>query len=335
MIHNNDTSPFVPPIGLALGSGMARGFAHIGVMRALARHNIRPTIVAGTSIGAVAGGCYLAGKMDMLEQWARSLNRRKVLAYMDFRVRSAGLIGGKRLDHLMDEHFGDLRIEQLPHPFIAIATDIVTGHEVWLRKGKLSDSIRASFALPGVFPPVELNHRRLIDGALVNPVPVSACLAMGARLTIAVDLNADLIGKAAKPGQSYQTVTGFDIFNENDVSPEDQKRFKGTLSQRLFRREANSPSLFGVMVSSLNIIQDRLTRSRLAGDPPDVHIKPRIGHIGLLEFEKGEEMIAEGEAAVERAMPEIQAAMDTLLPRAMREESQPEGGRGGPSGTEI
>lgn len=184
------------------------------------------------------------------------------------------------------------------------------------------DAMRASFALPGVFPPVEINHRLLVDGALVNPVPVSACLAMGSRMTIAVDLNADMIGKATKPGHSYQTVAGFDVFNEHDVPAEDQRKVRNTLTQRLFRRESSNPSLFGVMVSALNIMQDRLTRSRLAGDPPDVHIKPAIGHIGFLEFEKAEEMIEEGEKAVERAMPEINSAINILLPRAMREEME-------------
>lgn len=313
---------FQPPIGLALGSGMARGFAHIGVMKGLLKHGIEPHIVAGTSIGAVVGGSYLAGKLDEFEEWALSLNRRTIIKYMDFRARSASLIGGKRLQSVLEEHFGDLLIEELPHPFVAIAADIVTGHEVWLRKGDFINSIMASFALPGVFPPVIINHRTLIDGALVNPVPVSACLAMGSRLTIAVDLNADMIGKTAKPGQGYQTVAGFDVFDEKALSAEDQGLFKGALTKRLFRRSPDNPSLFGVMVSSLNIVQDRLTRSRLAGDPPDVHLKPRVGHIGLLEFERAKEVIKEGEASVERAMPQIKAAMDILLPRAMREEME-------------
>ncbi len=311
---------FKPPIGLALGSGMARGFAHIGVLKGLNKHGIEPTIVAGTSIGAVVGGCYLADRLDEFEDWALSLTRRNLFKYMDFRSRSASLIGGKKLEALMNQHFADLMIEELPYPFIAIATDIVTGHEVWLRKGSFTDAVRASFALPGVFPPVQLNHRNLIDGALVNPVPVSACLAMGARLTVAVDLNADLIGKVAKPGQGYQTVAGFDVLSDQDVTEEDRKLFGGTLTKRLFRRSPDSPSMFGVMVSSLNIIQDRLTRSRLAGDPPDVHIKPRIGHIGVLEFEKAAEMIREGEDAVDRALPRLKAAAEILLPPAMRED---------------
>jgi NTE family protein len=330
-----------PRIGLALGSGMARGFAHIGVVKRLLHHGIRPTIVAGTSIGSLAGACYLSGKMDVFEEWARTLNRRKVFSYLDFRIRSAGLIGGKRLERLMHDHFGGMDVRDLPGQFTAIASDLSTGHEVWLAEGDLIDTLRASFALPGVFPPVELDQRLLVDGALVNPVPVSTCQAMGARLTIAVDLNADMIGKATKPGQKYQTVAGFDVFNDEHVAPEDQKLFHGGITQRLFRRESNSPSLFGVMVSALNILQDRLTRSRLAGDPPDVHIKPRIGHFGLLEFERAEEMIAEGEAAVDRALPELRAAIEVLLggheaaPQKSPQELPDKDGHGAPPMTEL
>lgn len=303
----------IPGVGLALGGGMARGFAHIGVLKTLIKHGIYPSIVTGTSIGSVVGAAYLSRQLDELEDWARSLNRSRILSYLDIRVRSAGLIGGKKLIKTLEEHFGDSEIESLPHPFITIATDLITGHEVWIRKGPLIEAMMASFALPGVFPPVERNGRLLIDGALVNPCPVAPCQALGARMTIAVDLNADLIGKAAKPGQKFQTVAGFDVFNEKDVAKEDQAKFKGSFAKRLFRREDTNPSLFGVMISSLGIVQDRLTRSRLAGEPPDIHIKPHIGHIGLLEFEKAEELIREGEAAAERAMPEIKAAMDVFL----------------------
>lgn len=309
-----DAPKHPPGIGLALGGGMARGFAHIGVLNCLQKHGIRPSIVGGTSIGAVVGACYLAGKLPQFEEWALSLNRFKILSYLDIRVRSAGLIGGARLNSLLMEHFKGMQVEDLPMPFVTIAADLVTGHEVWIRKGSLIEAIQASFALPGVFPPVERNHRFLVDGALVNPVPVNACQALGARMTIGVDLHADIIGKAAKPGQAYPTVAGFDLFNDKDVPPEEQEKVSSGLTRRLFRREQNSPSLFGVMVSALGIMQDRLTRSRLAGDPPDIHIKPQIGHIGLLEFEKGKELIAEGYAAAERAMPSIMDAMQVFLP---------------------
>lgn len=303
-----------PGIGLALGGGMARGFAHIGVLNALLRNGIQPSIVTGTSIGSVVGGCYLTGRLRDLEEWALGLNRMKIFSYLDFRVRSAGMIGGTRLKSLLENYFLDINIEDLPHPFISIAADLRTGHEVWLRKGPLIEAMRASFALPGVFPPVERNHRLLVDGALVNPLPIAPCQAMGARMTIAVDLHADLIGKAAKPGKSYQTITGFDMFNEADVPLEQQEKFSSTMAKRLFRREENSPSLFGVMVSALSIMQDRLTRSRVAGDPPDIHIKPQIGHIGMLEFERAKELIEEGEAAAERHMDDIKAAIKVFLP---------------------
>lgn len=303
-----------PGIGLALGGGLARGFAHIGVIKTLNRNGIFPTLITGTSIGSVVGACYLAGKMEALEEWALSLTRYKVFSYLDFRVRSAGLIGGTRLRAMLEEHFKDMTFADLPYPLICIATDLATGHEIWMRKGNLLEAMIASFALPGVFPPVKYDGRFLVDGALVNPCPVSPCQAMGARMTIAVDLNADLIGKATKPGTAYQTITGFDLFNSDDVSPETQKNFNASsLSRRLFRREENNPSLFGVMVSALSIIQDRLTRSRLAGEPPDVHIRPTTGHIGLLEFEKGKELIRLGEEAAERAMPEIMAAKHLFM----------------------
>lgn len=300
-------------IGLALGGGLARGFAHIGVLKVLSRNGIVPSIVTGTSIGSVVGAAYLAGKLDEFEEWALSLNRMRILSYLDFRVRSAGMIGGKKLRKVLEQNFAGMNIEDLNAPFIAIATDLTTGHEVWLREGSLIDAMTASFALPGVFPPVKRGDRLLIDGALVNPVPVAPAQAMGARMTIGVDLNADIIGKAVKPGHSYQTVAGFDLFDENDVPLKEQKKYNNPMSKRLFRRQKNSPSLFGVMVSSLGIVQDRLTRSRLAGDPPDIHIKPKIGDIGMLEFEKAEELIARGEDATEKVLPEIKDAMQVYL----------------------
>lgn len=304
----------VPRIGLALGAGVARGFAHIGVIRALRRHGIKPDVIAGTSIGAVVGGCYLAKKLDSFEEWAHSLNRKGLFSHLDFTVLAPGLITGEKFVQALETHLAGIKIEDLPHPFVVIATDLTSGHEVWIRRGPLVDAMRASFSIPGIFPPKKLMGRSLIDGALVNPTPVSVCRALGAKVTIAVDLNADLIGKAKKPGTDYQTVMGFDIFNDNDVAAEDQRLFsKFNLTRKLFKREKSAPSMFGVLFSSLNIVMDRVTRSRLAGDPPDIHIKPLIGHIGLLEIGRVEEMIAEGEAAVERILPDIKIALQTLL----------------------
>lgn len=306
-------------IGLALGSGVARGWAHLGVIRALLRHGIEPDVIVGTSIGAVVGGVYLAGKADVLEAWARSLSKVRMISYMDFRVRNGGMIGGRHLVEALRQNVGDLRIEDLPIPFAAVATDLVTGHEVWLREGDLVDAMRTSFSLPGVFEPMQHENRWLVDGALVNPVPVSVCHALGAQMTIAVNLNADIIGKERRAGAAVPTVAGFDLLNELKENEETAKASRiGTLARRIFRREPTHPSMFGVMISSLGIVQDRISRSRLAGEPPDVHITPRLGTFGLFEFDRAEEIIAEGEAAVERVLPDLHDAI-SILGRESRE----------------
>ena len=260
--------------------------------------------------------------MDQLEDWARSLTRMKVMSYLDVKVRSGGLIGGRKLYKLMHEHFGDVRIEDLDIPYVCVATDMVTGHEVWIRKGKLIDAMRASFALPGVFPPVRRHNRWLVDGALVNPVPLSICQALGSNMTIAVNLNADITGKARKRGEKISTVAGFDPLEDDGIGGFARKI---PVARRLFKRDKEGPSLFGVMVSSLNIVQDRLARSRLAGEPPDINLVPRIGHIGLMEFERVDELIESGEIAVERMLPEIQDAYQVLCVDSFDEYEEPGG----------
>jgi NTE family protein len=299
-----------PRIGLALGSGVARGWAHLGVIRALSRHGIEPDVIVGTSIGAVVGGVHLAGKSEELETWAKSLTRLRMISYMDFRVRNGGMIGGRHLVDALRQNVGEIRIEDLGIPFAAVATDLVTGHEVWLREGDLVDAMRTSFSLPGVFEPMQHNDRWLVDGALVNPVPVSVCHALGAQMTIAVNLNADILGKERRAGAIIPTVAGFDLLSELNEHEEAAKRSRiGSLAKRIFRREPTHPSMFGVMISSLGIVQDRISRSRLAGEPPDVHITPRLGTVGLFEFDRAEEIIAEGEAAVERVLPDLHDAI--------------------------
>lgn len=303
-----------PLIALALGSGVARGFAHIGVLEVLKENNIEPNIICGVSIGALAGACFAMDKVDAFSEWALSLNRLKIFSYLDFKVKNAGLIGGSRLEKLMREHFSHINIEDMPKKFMAVSADLTTGHEVWLRNGDLVTALKASFALPGVFAPVWHQGRFLADGALVNPLPVAPCLAQGALMTIAVDLNGDTIGKAIKPGNHYQTIAGFDALDNGALPETEQKRIKHSgLGLRLFRRQESTPSLFGVMVSALGIMQDRLSRSRLAGDPPDIHIKPKVGHIGLMEFEKAEELIKLGREAAEKALPDILRAYQLFV----------------------
>ncbi|HEX7970768.1 MAG TPA: patatin-like phospholipase family protein, partial [Thiobacillus sp.] len=185
-------------IGLALGGGAARGWAHIGVIRALADAGIEPDIVCGTSIGALVGAAYVGGELDRLEAWVRSLSVQTVVSFLDFSL-GGGLIKGDRLIAFFRSHFVDRDIRDLARPFGAVATDLQRGREVWLREGTVTDAVRASIALPGLFTPARRDGVWLVDGGLVNPVPVSLCRAMGADLVIAVDLNADLLGRHLKP----------------------------------------------------------------------------------------------------------------------------------------
>ncbi|MEM9279983.1 MAG: patatin-like phospholipase family protein [Pseudomonadota bacterium] len=278
-----------PAVALALGGGAARGWAHIGVMRAIDEANIPVSMIAGTSIGALVGGCYLAGKLDELEAFARSITRRNILRYMDFAFRASGLITGTRLADRMDNEIGHLNIEDLDRRFVAIAADIVTGSEIWIENGSLTQGIRASYALPGVFQPVEHFGKQLVDGALVNPVPVSACRAFEEQIVIAVNLNSEVFGRS-----SVVRTSTLSSRQEQDVAElEDTISWLPFMSGRT--QTAHSRLGFtGVMIEAFNIIQDRIIRSRLAGDPPDMMIRPKLAEIGLSDFHKADEAIELG-----------------------------------------
>ncbi len=300
-------------VGLALSSGVARGWAHIGAIRALTRLGVPFDIVAGCSAGALVGGCYVARQLDQLEKWAMSLSPRKVVGYLDLSFGRGGMIKGEKIKSELRKFLGEQRIEDLHAPFIAVATDLGTGHEVWLREGDLADAIRASIAMPGLLPPIEFRNRWLADGALLDPMPVAACRSLGADLVIAVNLNTDILGKMRKGSTSSRLTFGFDptdLLNAQAAFAE--RAPPNSLTQGLFGGTRDNPNIFGVMMTSLSIMQDRLTRSRLAGDPPDVHIAPRVGHIGLLEFDRAAEVIKEGENAVERARPELLDALEAM-----------------------
>ena len=309
-----------PTIGLALGGGAARGFAHIGVMRALAAHGIIPDVIVGTSIGAVVGGCYAARQIDSLESWARSLNVRSILSYLDISLSGSGLIGGGHLATKLSDALADSRIDGLPIRFAAIATEFNTGHEIWLTRGRLTDALRASYALPGIFPPVLIGGRWLVDGALVNPVPVSAARALGARLVIAVNLNSDLFGRG-----TIIASHGSDDSDDASNGPSKPQGLRGMFSgERSLRRQflgrRDRPGIPTVMVEAFNVMQDRITRARLAGDPPDVLISPRLGKIGWFDFHRGTDAITIGAEAAEKAIGGISEAIAAL--------SQPYSGNG-------
>ena len=303
-----------PTIGLALGGGAARGFAHIGVMRKLLEHGIVPDVIVGTSIGAVVGGCYAAKEMDNLETWARTLTVRGVLGYLDISLAGSGLIGGGHLATRLETGLKDTRIDDLPTRFAAIATEFNTGHEIWLTRGRLVDAMRASYALPGIFPPVSLDGRWLVDGALVNPVPVSAARVFGARLVIAVNLSTDILGRSM-----IMAGEGAEPEQPPDPVPE-RGGFRSIFgSERALKRQfaggPRRPGIPSVMIDAFNIMQDRIARARLAGDPPDVMINPRVGHIGWFDFHRAQEGIEVGARAAERALDDISEAVAALAPR--------------------
>ncbi|MFP4647676.1 MAG: patatin-like phospholipase family protein [Halorhodospira sp.] len=300
-------------VGLALGSGSARGWSHIGIIRALAAAGIRPQVVAGTSIGALVGAFYAAGKLDVLEPWVRKLTRRDVLGMLDPSLRTTGgLIEGRRLYDFYQEHLSGAAIENLGLPYAAVATTLGRGTEVWLREGDLADAVRASSALPGVFSPVRRGRDWLVDGGLVNPVPVSVCRALGADVVIAVNLNGDLIGRHLREN-AHHAGTGAHPERWLQQLPEGVRSHAQTLmglwGDWTGARDAErgeKPGVFEVLAGSLNIMQDRITRSRMAGDPPELVLSPRLAHIGLLEFHRAEEAITIGEAVVQRMLPSIQ-----------------------------
>jgi len=306
-----------PVIGLALGGGAARGFAHIGILRTLLSHGIVPNVVVGTSIGAVIGGAYAAGQLDTLEEWTRSLQPRNILGYLDIRLNGSGLIGGERLASQLESAIGSALIEDLPLKFATVATEVRTGHEIWLTHGRIVDAMRASYALPGIFSPVLVGNRWLVDGALVNPVPVSAARALGAEIVIAANLSSDVFTHATTIYAHGPTQEAPNAVVEA-ATPKRGGFGRLFSAERTVKREffggGGRPGISSVMVDAFNIMQDRITRARLAGDPPDMLITPRVGQIGWFDFHRADDLIAFGARAAERAIDSIQEAIHILAP---------------------
>ncbi len=294
-----------PKIGLALGGGAARGWAHIGVIKTLKEAGLEPDIIAGTSIGAVAGGCYVAGKIEPLEEFACGLTRRSIFGFLDFNFGGSGLITGQRLCDRLDGHLEQILIQDLPQKFVAVATELGTGHEVWLSRGRLVDAMRASYALPGIFRPVKINGRWLMDGALVNPIPVSVCRALGARVVIAVNLNWDVFGKGAVIPNHEAIDEAEEAVADAPLKGVNGKAATRLLHRQFFSRQGGEPSISAVMMDAFNIIQDRIARARLAGDPPDITILPRMNDIKLFDFYQAQKAIQLGAEATEKQLDDI------------------------------
>ncbi|MCL1089487.1 patatin-like phospholipase RssA [Shewanella profunda] len=306
-----------PTIGIALGSGAAKGWAHIGVLNGLAAMGVKPDKVAGCSIGALVGAAYAHDHLPELEEWVRSFSSWDVLALMDIRWGKGGLIGGDKIFDVLQSRVGDVKIEELNRPFAAVATDLYSGQEIWFRHGDLRQAVRASCSMPGILAPVRQGERWLVDGAVVNPVPVSVSRAMGVDIVIAVDLNGYHPGRLqVLPVNmtSHKVAQGeMDLPARHDTRFMDLfargREYVSSLTDKFSLGTKSNPGMIAVMSQSMGILEQRHKRSRLMGDPPDICIVPEVAEIGTMEFHRAGEAIAAGEAAVAKVAHLIEAAL--------------------------
>jgi len=296
-----------PRIGLALGSGAARGWSHIGIIEALADAGIAPDIVCGCSIGALVGAAYVAGRLQALKEFAQSLTMREIARMLDVRLSGGGLIAGREIVAFLRKLNISGPISKYAKPYAAVATDLQTGREVWLREGPIEEAVRASISIPGILSPARHADRWLVDGGLVNPVPVSVCRALGADVVIAVNLNSDLIARHGVDYDEREIDSGRGVPAEFltrlvDQMPTAWRETASVILPKLAPTGATAPGYFEVLMTALDIMQDQITRARLAGEPPHVMLVPRLRHIRLMEFNRAAESIAEGRTVVEHGL---------------------------------
>lgn len=314
-----------PRLGLALGSGSARGWAHIGILRALEERGLKPDVVTGASVGALVGAACAAGRLADLEDWVCKLTQRDVWRLVDTTFRSGGVMTGNRLMEAIAAHIGDAPIETLPMRFGAVATDLYTGEEIWLREGPFMTAVRASSGLPGLFSPTWHEGRWLIDGGVVNPVPVSLCRALGADIVIAVDLRRSVTQVALRAlEQSSRNQTAPEQEDApGGAAPEASTEGTAILQKwtglvdglvETFRSRRSEPGLFEVMTSAVNIMQDRITRSRLAIDPADLVLRPDLTRFQLMDFHRGREAIDIGRALIDQVASQLEPISALLKP---------------------
>lgn len=302
-------------VGLALGSGAARGWSHIGIINGLSEMGIEPEIISGSSIGALVGAAYAADRLEQLRNWTCSLTWKDIIRFLDPSLLGGGLIQGDKLTEFISQYIKDLDFEGLKRELGVVATDLQTGREIWFRQGPVMEAVRASISLPGLFTPLQHEGRWLVDGGLANPVPVSLCRAMGADMVIAVNLNGDILGKHQRNNIGHRRKVTDAV--EGDTEDDLWSRLTGQMMSTLYARKQelmtrllgenrNVPGLYEVLASSINIMQDRITRSRMAGDPPDVILAPQLANLGLMEFDEAEMAIDEGFKEVKRMQPALE-----------------------------
>ena len=299
-------------IGLALGSGAARGLSHLGVIRALEEAGIKIDYVAGTSMGAIVGAVYASGKLDSFEKVYSDFDRKKIVSLFDVVLPRSGLIDGKKLANFVRDYIGAKEINDLLIPFRAVATDIDTGQEVIFQSGDIIEAVRASVSVPGIFTPLLWQGRTLVDGGLVNPVPVTTARQMGADFVIAVDINHDIL--SGKIERTNAKIANKALAKKKKVDKQKENVGGGkirtataNLNKRMFskdnravkqfqawRNKESAPNIFNVLLSSFNIMESLITETRLRIDPPDLLIQPQIGHIHFMDFHRAEEIIKAG-----------------------------------------
>ncbi|WP_457596529.1 patatin-like phospholipase family protein [Hydrogenimonas sp.] len=275
-------------VSLVLGSGGARGYAHIGVIEVLEALGYEIVSISGASMGALVGGLYACGALDRYKAWVLELDALDVASLLDFSFKAGGMIEGEKVFGKLEEMVGQRRIEELPIRFTAVATDIVRKKEVWFQRGDLLRAVRASIAIPSVFTPVEMEGMVLVDGGALNPLPVAPTQADLSDLTIAVNLYAELPVPATNP--SAQTLRR-------------RERIESKVRELVLQaREKRSFSLFEVLDKTFDTMQDALTRYRIGGYPPDVMIDISMDVCGTFDFHRADEVIEAGREAAYRVL---------------------------------
>ena len=308
-------------IGLALGGGGPRGLAHIGVLKVLEENGIPIDYVAGASMGALIGAIYAAGvEMERLEEIALNMDLKQTALMLAPTIARSGLIEGRRVREFIKSFVGDANIEELKIPFAAVATDINTGEEMVIDRGSVAEAVRASISVPGVFTPVRLGERFLVDGGLVNPVPVSVVREMGAEVVIAVNVMVSVGKNAQRMGMEGEAKGGSSLgkINSRIVNSRIAKYIQSKARQTeivarisdLFAREGSgkkplSPSIFDVIFQTISIMENEILAARLKDNPPDVLINPEVGFLKPLEYYRAKEAIWAGEQATRDLLPEI------------------------------
>ena len=306
-------------VGLALGSGSSRGWAHIGAIEALEEEGIPIDNVAGSSVGSYVGALYASGSLKSLKEFVLSMDGKKIFSYFDVVLPRSGILNGtKRLKELFSFHTDAEDFSELNIPVMMVATDLTTGRKVVLKSGNILTALRATMSIPGLFAPVRVKERWLVDGGLVDPVPVGVARALEADVVIAVDLNSGVVShqkpqRKIKPAAQKtidSAVYDSELLNKMVAYYEHaETSFTGKINE-LLHRESSTPDIIETVMTSINIMQERITRINLAVEPPDVLIQPRLGQLKMMDFDQVEQTIEEGYLSVKEKMADIKKLLE-------------------------